>query len=369
MFRLDHDFLQFLEGPASSVEYSSRRDALIGRRVLEATVIDREILRDAEFWGAIEPFLHRTCTHGDASFTCRGWDRLMATEEDVVYTELLLEFLSTTQFAPRASDPRSRIVRFRLGGEQRECNLREFGRRVGIYTEADLQHRHFTQFLWACIQGQPERLGNAEVWAPLSIIFYEAGTSRESHLRDPLHRLMHRIVSTSIMQREGGEKVSDEDMTFLWVLLDPSRFLHLPFVLAVALCTRSTGASANSPLAQGYFITRLARSYRILTAQTAATLTVLPPSRTTARALQNMGLIEQQRPCHFVRAATKAPQDPQPAYAQPGRRRQRQAAPAEPAPHPQQEDPSALHRLEARVARIEDQLEWIGEVLLDLATQ
>ncbi|KAI3740309.1 hypothetical protein L2E82_30737 [Cichorium intybus] len=47
MFRLDHAFLQFPEGPASSVEYSSRRDALIGRRVLEATVIDRDILRDA----------------------------------------------------------------------------------------------------------------------------------------------------------------------------------------------------------------------------------------------------------------------------------------------------------------------------------
>ncbi|KAI3503686.1 hypothetical protein L1887_32135 [Cichorium endivia] len=59
-FRLDHPFLQFLEGPASSIEYGSRRDALIGRRVLEATIIDRDILRDAGLWGEIEPFLHRT---------------------------------------------------------------------------------------------------------------------------------------------------------------------------------------------------------------------------------------------------------------------------------------------------------------------
>ncbi|KAI3779292.1 hypothetical protein L2E82_08950 [Cichorium intybus] len=116
MFRLDHPFLQFPEGLVSSAEYVSRRDALTGRRVLEATVIDRDILRDARLWGAIEPFLHHIWTHEEASFTCRGWDRIMATDEDVVYTELLLEFLSTIHFAPRASDPRSRIVRFRLGG-------------------------------------------------------------------------------------------------------------------------------------------------------------------------------------------------------------------------------------------------------------
>ncbi|KAI3518391.1 hypothetical protein L1887_07073 [Cichorium endivia] len=103
---------------------------------------------------------------------------------------------------------------------------------------------------------------------------------------------MDRIVSTSIMQWEGSEKVSGEDMTFLWVLLDPSRFLHLPYALAVTLSTHSTGASASSPLARGYFIARLARSYGILTAPVAASLTALPPSRTTARTLEKIGLIE-----------------------------------------------------------------------------
>ncbi|KAI3515509.1 hypothetical protein L1887_14408 [Cichorium endivia] len=343
MFRLSHDFLQFPEGLDSSTDYTARRDALTGRRVLEATIIDRDILRDAGLWGAIEPYLHRTWTEEEASFTCHGWDRIMATDDDIVYTELLLEFLSTIQFAPRAGDPRSRLVRFRLGGVHRECNLREFGRR-----------------------GEPDRASNMEIWAPLSNIIYEAGSSRENQLRDPLHRLMHRIVSTSIMQQEGGEKVSSDDMTFLWVLLDPTRFLHLPYALATALATRSTGASASSPLSRGYFITLLARSYGILTAPVAASLTAIPPSRTSARTLERMRLIEQQRPGHFVRAPTELRQAPQPAYAQPARRRQRREAP-EPEPQPHQDDPAA-HRLEARVARIEDQLEWIGEVLLQIAS-
>ncbi|KAI3691390.1 hypothetical protein L2E82_49749 [Cichorium intybus] len=211
-FRLHHQFLQFPKGLDSSVEFASRRDALIGRRVLEATIIDRDILRDVGLWGEIEPFLHRTWTHGDASFTCRGWDRLMANQDDTLYTELLLEFLSTVRFSPGLTEARSRLVRFRLWGVPRECNHRDFGRRTGIYTEADLQHQHFAPFLRACVQGQPARDANAEVWTPLSNVFYRAGTSREIHLRDPLHRLMHRIVFTSIMHREGGEKVSGEDM-------------------------------------------------------------------------------------------------------------------------------------------------------------
>ncbi|KAI3723575.1 hypothetical protein L2E82_35253 [Cichorium intybus] len=371
MFRLVHAFLEFPAELASSTEYTSWRDALRSRRVLEATVIERDILRDAGLWGAIEPFLHRTWTHEEASFTCRGWDRIMATDEDMVYTELLLEFLSTIHFAPRASDPRSRLVRFRLGGEHTECNLREFRRRTGIYTPTDLQHRYFTRFFGSCIQGEPDRAPNMEIWTPLSNVRYEAGTSRESQLRDPLHRLMHRIVSTSIMQREGGEKVSGDDMTFLWALLDPSRFLHLPFALAVALSTHSTGASSSSPLARGYFITRLARSYGILTAPVAASLTALPPSHTTARTLERMRFIELQPPGQYIRAPTEPPQAPQPVYAQHGRRRRRpEPAPEPVAPtEPHQVESAAIHRLEARVARMEDQLEWIGEVLLELATQ
>ncbi|KAI3503127.1 hypothetical protein L1887_31563 [Cichorium endivia] len=341
--RLDHTFLQFPEGLESSTEYTSRRDALIRRRVLEATVIDRDILGDAGLWGAIEPFLHRTWTHEEASFTCRGWDRIMATDEDVVYTELLLEFISTIQFAPRAVDSRSRMVRFRLGGVQRECNLREFGRRTGIYTEQDLQHRYFARFLGACTRRGPR--GRATY-----VIHFTASCTGLSPPPSCIGR--------------GGEKVFGDDMTFLWVLLDPSRFLHIPFALAIAFATHSTGASSSSPLARGYFITRLARSYGILTAPVVASLTALPPSRTTARTLERMLLIEQQRPGQYIRAPTEPPQAPQPAYAQPGRRRRRPepAAPEPAQPQPPQED------LAARVARIEDQLKWIGEVLLQIVS-
>ncbi|KAI3790871.1 hypothetical protein L2E82_04261 [Cichorium intybus] len=47
VFRHDHPFLQFPDILDSTSEYIQRRDALITRRVLEATILDRDILTQA----------------------------------------------------------------------------------------------------------------------------------------------------------------------------------------------------------------------------------------------------------------------------------------------------------------------------------
>ncbi|KAI3700992.1 hypothetical protein L2E82_45633 [Cichorium intybus] len=57
--------------------------------------IGLDILTQSGLWAELEPFLHRTWADGEFSFTCHGWERLMLNEDDVVYKELLLEFLST----------------------------------------------------------------------------------------------------------------------------------------------------------------------------------------------------------------------------------------------------------------------------------
>ncbi|KAI3700991.1 hypothetical protein L2E82_45632 [Cichorium intybus] len=231
------------------------------------------------------------------------------------------------------------MIRFRLGGKSRECNLREFGRCVGIYTTAELASRHFVPFLRACIQGKPDRDANAVIWAAMSDDQFEAGSARESQLRNPLHRLMHRIISTSVIQKRGCEKVFGEDLTYMCAISDPTRFLHLPFALAVSLTTRAAGVGDSSPMAGGHFITRLARSYGLLTAETVATLTPTPPTGTSPRYLEIMGLILQHQ------AADDQAQ-------------------------PQLSDVmTAIRELTDRVTRVEDQQVWIGDVLLELACQ
>ncbi|KAI3739576.1 hypothetical protein L2E82_29985 [Cichorium intybus] len=189
----------------------------------------------------------------------------------------------------------------------------------------------------------------------------------------PTWRFGHRCPTSNMRQELPGRVIFGTHFTASCIGSSPPpscsgrevrRFLHLPYAIAVALSTHAIGASTSSPLARGYFITRLARSYGILTAPVAASLTALPPSRTTARTLERMRLIEMQRPGQYIRVPTEPLQAPQPAYAQPGRRRRR------PEPEPEPAAPTEPHQedLAARVARIEGQLEWIGEVLLQIAS-
>ncbi|KAI3496671.1 hypothetical protein L1887_39042 [Cichorium endivia] len=331
-FRLDHPCLQFPEGPETSIEYTQRRDALTGRRVLEATIIDRDILKDTGLWAEIESFLHRTRAVGEASFTCRGWDRLMANQDDTMHTELLLEFLSKVCYAPSSSEARSRLVRFRLGASPGSAVFESSGSALVFTQRRTSSTSTLRSSLVRALRGSP--LGWPILLFGPRCPICTSRRGRPGRASSAIRFTGSCTVSSLPLSIRGrGEKLSRDDMTYLWVLLDPTRFLHLPYALAVSLSTRATGASSSSPLTGGHYITRLVRSYRILTTPTVASLTTLPPVRTSVRALENMGLIEQQRPGQYVRVATEAPQDPQLAYTQPGRRRRRPAAP-EAAPQP-----------------------------------
>ncbi|KAI3516407.1 hypothetical protein L1887_15322 [Cichorium endivia] len=235
----------------------------------------------------------------------------MATADDVVYKELVLEFLSTCRYAPASQEARSHMIRFRLGAMSNEL--------------------------------------------------FEAGLAKESQLCDPLHRLMHRIIYTSIMQRRGCEKVSGEDMTYMWVLSDVSRFLNLPYALAISLTTRAAGASDSSPMAGGHFITHLARSYGILAANVMASMTAIPPSRTSIRYLENMRIIHEPRAGMIERMPIETAEGPQ---EQPVRRQRRRV---DPPVQPQQPPPqladvlTGVQALDRRMTRTEAHHCWMAE--------
>ncbi|KAI3506370.1 hypothetical protein L1887_28727 [Cichorium endivia] len=184
---------------------------------------------------------------------------------------------------------------------------------------------------------------------------------------------MHQIISTSVMQTHGFEKVSGDDMTFMWAISDPTRFLHLLYALVISLTNRAAGIADNSPMAGGHYVTRLARSYGLMTAEIVATLTSTLPSRTSVCYLENMRLIHQPRPGVYIRVPTEVPQGPQaqPEPAQPTRRRRRRwrEEPADDRPEPHLADVlTTIRELSDRVTRLEDQQTWIGEVLLDMAS-
>ncbi|KAI3739826.1 hypothetical protein L2E82_30238 [Cichorium intybus] len=105
--------------------------------------------------------------------------------------------------------------------------------RVLFYLQLRASLTRAQPFLTACITNQPQRDADEFVWAEMPNERFDAVEAKESQFRSPLHRLMHRIISTSITHRRGCKKVSRDDMFYMWALSDPSRFLNLPFTLAV----------------------------------------------------------------------------------------------------------------------------------------
>ncbi|KAI3509183.1 hypothetical protein L1887_24260 [Cichorium endivia] len=285
----ENSFLEFPGVLEETQQYQAQLRAISTRPVQPAIHFDRPVLTATGLWDQLLRFLHRTWTHAEGAytFTCQGWDTLMAREDDMAYKELMLKFFSTCIYAPASREPRAHLIRFRLGGQSRERSLRDFSRRTEIYTEAEVGNIHFQPFLITCITDQPQRVADEVVWAEMSNEQFDAGEAKESQFRSPLYRLMHRLISTSVTHRRGCEKVS-RDMFYMWALLDPSRFLNLPFTLAVFLTSRAVGAGTKSPMTGGQFITRLARSYRILTADVIAHLAHTPPTYARGRYLETI---------------------------------------------------------------------------------
>ncbi|KAI3500397.1 hypothetical protein L1887_36218 [Cichorium endivia] len=172
-----HEFLQFPDALEETHHYQARLWEISTRPVLPSICFDRALLTQMGLWDQLLPFLHLTWTHleGAFTFTCQDWERHMAMTDDIAYKELMLEFFSTCVYTLVSREPRANLVRFRLGGQSRECTLWEFARKTGIYTEAEVGSIHFPPFLTACFSDHPPRAGDEVLWAEMSNEHFDAG--------------------------------------------------------------------------------------------------------------------------------------------------------------------------------------------------
>ncbi|KAI3515875.1 hypothetical protein L1887_14780 [Cichorium endivia] len=108
-------------------------------------------------------------------------------------------------------------------------------------------------------------------------------------------------------------------------------------------------------MAGGHFITRLARSYGVLTAEVVVGLAPTLPTRASIRYFENMGIIQQPRRGTFRARVDPPVQRPPPPSVQ---------------PPPQLADMHAVVMdLRGRIEFLEEQQAWIGDALLTLLTQ
>nr|GEV49269.1 hypothetical protein [Tanacetum cinerariifolium] len=81
-------------------------------------------------------------------FTSEAWRRAFNINESI-YTELCHEFYATYEFEDEGIDEKltsKKSIKFRLGGQAHSLTILEFARRLGLYTNVEIQDDGFETY-------------------------------------------------------------------------------------------------------------------------------------------------------------------------------------------------------------------------------
>ncbi|KAD3640894.1 hypothetical protein E3N88_30117 [Mikania micrantha] len=206
------------------------------------------------------------------------------------YRELLLEFFASYSFSfPSQNVYRKRFgLTFRLGGRWRRLSVAQFATRMGLYTEGELDSEIFDG-----LHDFEDEIEKATFWAEVAEGVYDPRRAKATKLRDPLHRFIHRILVSTIMQRgDSLGNVPTRDLFYLYCLI---RGIHCNIAHCLAyFLTTSSGKLASSHICGGAYITQLADSFGLLTEENIASFThVCDTSPLDMRTLRYMQIVEQ----------------------------------------------------------------------------
>ncbi|GKD90173.1 hypothetical protein Tco_1365680, partial [Tanacetum coccineum] len=142
----------------------------------------------------------------EETFTYVTWIRAFNINEPI-YSELCHKFYSTYEFDEVCADDElktKKIIKFRLGGCAHSLTLLEFARRLGLYHAEELDEEGFDVYFQGDLCSD-EHFNAQEYW--LSISREENLSVSRSHastIKNPVLRVLHRMITYGLCQRTTG---------------------------------------------------------------------------------------------------------------------------------------------------------------------
>lgn len=232
----------------------------------------------------LQRFWTKVYVGNDFYFTCHGWRNLFELQEPV-YQELSVEFFATVSFEERTVDfDYGRELVFRLGGVYRECSLLEFGWRMWLYTELETQSQLFVPFLLGCVRDFTHINLDVQFWRTiLSVVKRKFGIPCIV-LFIALSPFLS-IISTMVI------KFSFRICSIYGVSLLLGFYCDFLYMLARFMGKKAAGSRQGSPITGGHLVTRLARSYGILSHEFVRNLTRFPNNELSSQVLEVMWVV------------------------------------------------------------------------------
>lgn len=108
-----------------------------------------------------------------------------------------------------------------------ECNSIELAVKVGVHNLDETRSVHFQEFIDDCVTGPPDDYSVIVFWVELASREYISSNARGKNIRYTTYRLLHRLISISLMHHKNNDRVLSTDLLFLWMLVTPGRNLNL----------------------------------------------------------------------------------------------------------------------------------------------
>lgn len=140
---------------------------------------------------------------GDMGFVSHAWGHLFRIHEPI-FCELVVEFFDTYEFSELSTNFNDASISFQPGGLPRTMSVINLARALELHEGDEMHNLHFLSYLSAA---RTVNFSSAEVFEHWSLIGngqYSQGAPSYNLIRNPIHRLIHRMISFSIAARREG---------------------------------------------------------------------------------------------------------------------------------------------------------------------
>lgn len=245
--------------PRVLAEWRNKLEKLKVREFYIADEVNWEWLEQFGLVNVMNPYSTKIFIGDEVWITCTGWRRLFQLKEQV-YKELCLEFYDIVWFRGGDDVFNMKSLTICLGGEWKEHSVVELAWRLDIYNRSEAMTEAFGVFLDNCHTKFPEGI-NTNWWMNIANGVHIPLVSQEGDIGSPIHRLIHRIIASTINMRKDDDKVLKLDLFFLWSILTLGIFCNIPHSLANFLAERGIKDRNESSICGGMLVTKLARLY------------------------------------------------------------------------------------------------------------
>ena len=98
----------------------------------------------------------------------------------------------------------------------RSCSYQELARRLGIHTKEETITILWGDYMDACLTTRPDIYNGMTLWGEISDYLYISSQSRDTAIRSPVNRLLHQLITSTIIYRHELTRVPSDDRFYMW---------------------------------------------------------------------------------------------------------------------------------------------------------